>query len=183
MRQHGIHFAVVRGWQSSCHVDPAVVNSVKAAHAAGMPNVDVYLFPSYNCHLSAEAQVDGLIAALHGHKYGMIWLDIESGGGWSSSGAANLKWIQKAAARIRAKLGPKAVGIYASANSWSEVCKGEHAAELTEYPLCKLNKHHTPVQLDDGLCYELYAFATHLLIWCHFTPRVCCALYCRVRSL
>lgn len=55
--QHGVQFAVARGFTSSGHFDNACVATVANARKAGLSPVDVYFFPAYH-HLPANASVD-----------------------------------------------------------------------------------------------------------------------------
>lgn len=47
--QGSIEYAVVRAWRSSNSFDPNAVSTIKAARAAGIADVDVYLFPCVPC--------------------------------------------------------------------------------------------------------------------------------------
>jgi hypothetical protein len=68
------------------------LQNVKNARAAGIPYVDVYMFPCRG--KSAADQVHDLINNMGSADYGMVWLDVEtnpsSGCSWGSySGTSN----------------------------------------------------------------------------------------------
>jgi hypothetical protein len=45
MKSHGVEFSIVRAWHSYGAFDTNAVPSIQKARQAGIPNVDVYLFP------------------------------------------------------------------------------------------------------------------------------------------
>lgn len=49
------------------------VQTVANAWAGGVSDVDVYLFPSYQCGTSAAAQVDATIDAMGSVPFGQLW--------------------------------------------------------------------------------------------------------------
>ena len=57
--------------------DDNAIHTIFNARAAGIANVDVYMFPSPTCSKSASEQVDDMVSALKNADYGQIWLDIE----------------------------------------------------------------------------------------------------------
>jgi GH25 family lysozyme M1 (1,4-beta-N-acetylmuramidase) len=120
MASSGTSFVIVRGWQSICRVDPNVVQTVKNAWAGGMKHVDIYLFPSYSCGSSAATQVQNAINAMNGVKFGTLWFDIETGGGYGSP-SNNMAWLQQGLNKAISMIGSSRVGIYASAYEWGQV--------------------------------------------------------------
>lgn len=68
IRGQGQDFAIVRGYMESCEVDPNAVHTVANAWAAGMPHVDIYLYPSWTCGYSAATQVNQAIDNVSGNK-------------------------------------------------------------------------------------------------------------------
>ena len=50
--QGPVEFAVVRVYRSTGTVDPSGAATIKAARAAGIPNVDGYVFPCVTCAAS-----------------------------------------------------------------------------------------------------------------------------------
>ena len=117
-----MHFAIARAWRSSGTMDPNAVQNINNARAAGIPNVDVYLFP---CRAkSAADQVSQMISALGSANYGMIWLDVETnpstGCSWSSfSAASNCQYVGELVNAIKSH--GKVPGIYASRYMWTEI--------------------------------------------------------------
>ena len=57
--------------------DPNAPQTIANARSAGIPYVDVYMFPCPTCSTSAGEQVREMVDKLSGSKYGQIWLDIE----------------------------------------------------------------------------------------------------------
>jgi len=119
------NYAIIRAERPGCKVDPYAADNIKAAWKAGMKEVDIYLFPSFECGLSAHAQVKRVISQLETAKapFGRVWLDIEqSGSKWSISSEQNRRWIREAVTTLTALLGKKdRVGIYSSKYGWSPV--------------------------------------------------------------
>uniref|UniRef100_A0A6B2LIR1 Lysozyme n=1 Tax=Arcella intermedia TaxID=1963864 RepID=A0A6B2LIR1_9EUKA len=120
-------FAVVRGYQSVGRVDPNAEANVRNAKAAGIPYVDVYLFPCVHCGDPA-GQVRALHASVSG--YGMMWLDIEILS-WGSE-ANNRVFISEMIKEGKA-LGIK-LGIYTNENNWSNIV-GVNWAGAADLPL------------------------------------------------
>ena len=117
--QGPVDFAIVRVYQSSGHIDPNGASTIKASHAAGIKNVDGYIFPCYSCGDAAgqvKATVQGLNSA--GAKFGMLWYDIEKYH-WSSDKAANQGFIKEMIDEGKA-LGIHA-GIYSSRYGWEDI--------------------------------------------------------------
>jgi len=116
--QHGIRFVVPRGFQSTGRVDPNVVQNIRHAKAAGIPVVDVYLFPCAHCGNPA-GQAHELINAIRGTGHGMVWIDIETYPGWSSNHVSNRNFITAMANALKAD--GASVGIYTSAHNWESL--------------------------------------------------------------
>ena len=117
-----MHFAIARAWRSSGAMDVNAVQNIKNARAAGIPNVDVYLFPCRG--KSAADQVNQMIAGLGSANYGMIWMDIEtnpsSSCNWASfSHASNCEYLGELVNAVKAH--GKTPGIYASHYMWTEI--------------------------------------------------------------
>lgn len=92
--QGPIELAIPRLYRSSGAVDSKGVASVKAAHAAGVPHVDGYLFPCVSCG-NAAGQVTATLQALSaaGASISTLWLDIERYK-WSTNTADNQAFIK-----------------------------------------------------------------------------------------
>jgi len=54
LASNNYHFAVVRVYQSSGHVDPNAVATIADAWKGGMSYVDGYLFPCFSCGNAAK---------------------------------------------------------------------------------------------------------------------------------
>ncbi len=68
--EEGFSFVISRVWRSLCEVDVNAAQTIDNAWAAGMRQVDVYLYPARTCALKPEQQVQQAIAALDGHNFG-----------------------------------------------------------------------------------------------------------------
>jgi len=120
----GVKFAIVRGWRSTGVFDTACPGTVNNAWAAGLSNVDVYMFPCYSCG-DPKGQVSRLVSSLKSNsvRYGMIWLDVEGPGTyWSSSTSANVKFISDMIAQGNS-LGVH-LGLYTSQSQWDPITGG-----------------------------------------------------------
>src|ERR1700733_6572902 len=73
--QNGYSFAIPRGYCSNGSIDSNIRANLDNAWAGGMKNVDMYLFPCRS--KDAATQVKELVDHVAGHKYGMIWIDVE----------------------------------------------------------------------------------------------------------
>jgi len=139
LRSTGHEFAVIRGYQSTGRVDPNVISNVRNARAAGMPSVDVYIFPCVPCG-NAAGQMQALVKAIAGENYGMIWLDIEIYS-WSGSQTTNQEFIT-ALINEGATLNRK-LGIYTNLNNWRSIV-GEGWAGASHLPLWYAHYDNAP---------------------------------------
>ena len=118
-KSKGIEFVIPRAWLSGGAFDHNSIGNINNAHAAGIHEVDVYMFPCRG--KSASSQVASLVSDLGSHAYGKIWLDVEtnpsSGCSWESfSHASNCDYLSELVTAVRSH--SKAVGIYASQYMW-----------------------------------------------------------------
>jgi hypothetical protein len=63
-KNNGISFVITRAWLSYGAFDSGALTNIKNAHNAGIPYVDVYMFPCRG--QSATSQVNSLVAKLAG---------------------------------------------------------------------------------------------------------------------
>ena len=124
-RNSSASFAVVRAWRSTGTADPAAGPSIIAAHAAGVPHVDAYLFPCVSCGDPA-GQVKGVVSdlAAKGADFGMLWLDIEDYK-WPADKEQNQQFVMGLVSAAKG-LGVSA-GVYTSHHSWSDIVGAEWA--------------------------------------------------------
>ena len=119
-RKRGWEFVVVRSYQSFGAPDPHAPESLRNAHAAGIPTRDVYHFPCVS--VDAKKQVDDDHAHVKG-LFGTMWFDIETnnspGCGWHSDKKANCHFMGELAEA--AKAAGISSGIYASEYMWSSI--------------------------------------------------------------
>ncbi len=121
-KSNGISFVITRAWKSNGAFDSVSLTNIKNARSAGIPYVDVYMFPCRG--QSATSQVNSLISSLGSANYGMIWLDVEtnpsSGCGWpKNSGTANCNYVTELVNAVKSK--GKTVGIYSSYYMWEDI--------------------------------------------------------------
>ena len=136
-KSNGIGFVIPRSWKSGGSFDTEAIGNIKNAHSAGIPRVDVYMFPCRG--KSATSQVASLVSELSGHNYGHIWLDIEtnpsSGCSWEShTHATNCDYLGELVSAVRSH--SKEPGIYASQYMWEQIFGSTTACEKhTDVPL------------------------------------------------
>eukprot|EP00047_Mylnosiga_fluctuans_P014056 m.35031 g.35031 ORF g.35031 m.35031 type:complete len:233 (+) comp5289_c0_seq1:940-1638(+) len=128
LKGSGYSFAVARCYESVGQPDPNCPDSVKNAWNGGMAHVDVYLFPDPK-RGDAAAQMSSMINFLASHgihsrgappnSFGMVWLDIEGPGYWTSSQATNRAFFEGLVNQGHA-LGV-VVGVYTSESQWSPI--------------------------------------------------------------
>ena len=116
--QGALHFAIPRVWKSYGAIDAVGIASITAAHAAGISDVDGYLFPDVS--KPAAPQVAATLAGLKaaGASIGRLWLDIEPYK-WPASTATNQAFIKEL---VDATLGSGTkAGVYSNWNSWATI--------------------------------------------------------------
>jgi len=126
-RRAGLAFFMVRVWRTSNSIDPNVVANLKTLSAAGITDLDVYMFHDYR--KDPVAAVNTFMKHLTDNKViGLVrrvWLDIErdiqGAYMWSRSDlAGNLQKVKNAIAAC--KRWGKLPGIYApGAGGWAEI--------------------------------------------------------------
>jgi GH25 family lysozyme M1 (1,4-beta-N-acetylmuramidase) len=139
LKSSGYSFAIVRGYRSSGSVDPNVVTNIRNARAAGIPYVDVYLFPCVPC-ANPASQATALVNAIKGENYGTIWVDIEILS-WSSSLTSNQQFITTLVNQLKS-LG-QTVGIYTSYYNWQTIV-GVNWSGVSSLPLWYAHYDNNP---------------------------------------
>jgi len=120
LKNAGVSWLIVRAFRSTGAIDTNAVNTIKAAHSAGISNVDVYMFPCPKCGDPA-GQVQKAYDNLkeHGAKYTRFWFDIEGTQYWHSNHTQNQQFFEKMVTRGRT-LGLN-MGVYTSASQWNPI--------------------------------------------------------------
>ncbi len=67
-KNNGISFAIPRAYMSYGAFDSNAITNVRNARSAGIPYVDIYMFPCRG--KSAESQVADLVSRMAGENYG-----------------------------------------------------------------------------------------------------------------
>eukprot|EP01092_Planopodium_desertum_P001299 TRINITY_DN1189_c0_g1_i3.p1 TRINITY_DN1189_c0_g1~~TRINITY_DN1189_c0_g1_i3.p1 ORF type:complete len:214 (-),score=58.45 TRINITY_DN1189_c0_g1_i3:43-684(-) len=116
--QANLTYAIIRAFYSTGSPDPNAVPTVAAARAAGLSNVDVYMFPCYSCG-NPQSQVQSLASFLSGNSvdFDTVWLDIEGPGTyWSGSTSDNQAFFNGLLSAAQST--GWNLGIYSSASQW-----------------------------------------------------------------
>jgi hypothetical protein len=140
----GWDWIAIRGYCSFGGLDPNGKAGLENARAAGIAEVDVYLFPCRN--KAASEQVDATVDAYHG-LYDKIWFDIETnpspGCAWSGDLASNCDYMGQLISAAHAR--GATTGIYASAYMWSIIMgDGCHVGKDNGVPLWYADYDYKP---------------------------------------
>ena len=139
LSSQGVSGVVVRAWRSLGDFDKNAPATVASAHQAGIPNVDVYMFPCIKCG-NFEDQVSGLLSGLNETAFDRVWLDVEGVQYWTGDCGQNLKDFEDLMSILISSLGKERVGVYCSPTSWHNL-------------MCDV---YTPVSADVPLWYPHY---------------------------
>ena len=130
LKSNGMSFAIPRAYKSYGAFDSNSVNNIINAKSAGIPYVDVYMFPCRG--KSASTQVTELMNGLSSvsSKYGQVWIDVETnpstGCSWTqASGSSNCAYLQELVDAISSH--GKVPGIYSSYYMWESIMGGAQA--------------------------------------------------------
>jgi len=131
-----VTWAILRAWHSYGAFDSTALVNIERASAAGLALPDVYLFPCRG--KAAQEQASGLVEALGGAHYGLVWLDIEynpsHGCGWDAfDQASNCAYVAHLANNLTA-LGV-GVGVYTSRVEWANYTVGSGCTSAGSLPL------------------------------------------------
>ncbi|CAF1566998.1 unnamed protein product [Rotaria sp. Silwood1] len=118
LKDSGYKFVIVRAYRSVGVVDTNSAQTIKNARAAGLNNVDAYLFPCIRCG-DASQQVIETIDYLReeGARIDRLWLDIE--GKWNNDTDINIQFVDELIKQIII-LDVK-YGIYTSRYQWISI--------------------------------------------------------------
>jgi len=135
LKSNGYSFAVVRCWQNLVNVgrpDPNCVSSIQSAWAGGLQNVDVYLFPCFECGYP-KAQVSTMVDWLtyNNLTYTTVWLHVEGPGTyWGSNQANNSAFFDDLLEECY-EWG-LTLGVYSSAPNWNAIFGEKYTAAKTD---------------------------------------------------
>ena len=129
-------WAVVRAWHSYGAFDARAPATLAAAAAAGVTDLDVYMFPCVS--KPAKTQVGGMMQALTNSRFNAVWVDIETnpstGCAWSATDfAGNCAFVQEVVDELTAT--GTAVGIYSSHFEWGAVMGSACDGKFNHIPL------------------------------------------------
>jgi len=140
-----ISHVIVRAFRSTGSSDPAVVQTLKNAVAAGYDksNLGVYIFPRplssagviQDGGLQVRSMMNNLVNNGAGDLFTSVWMDIEGGDlYWSKSTASNVNFVQQMLTEAK-KWQPKySLGIYTSKSQWGPIV-GSTFTGGKDYPL------------------------------------------------
>jgi len=138
MHNSGYNAMFMRAYQSLGRPDPNAYQAIQNAHSAGLPYIDVYMFPCPTCGTTPATQFNALITNLKPLIYGRVWLDVEedsSGQYWSTSYGTNQNFYQ---GLINACIstGYKC-GVYSNYNNWVRIFGSStyQATNAAQYPV------------------------------------------------
>jgi len=123
INKKGYDFAIVRCYRSLNIIDENCAESVKRAWAAGMKNVDLYMFPCAKCS-DREGQVRKLFEYIRENniQFDKIWIDIEGKDKyWHSSKDENRKIFEELCSAATRAFADKFAGLYVSHHSWKQI--------------------------------------------------------------
>ncbi|CAI5442494.1 unnamed protein product [Caenorhabditis angaria] len=121
LKKAGISFVIPRLFTNLGHIDETGINNVKHARAAGIEEVDGYLFPCIGSKCpSAANQVKTVSEKLSAEKthINTLWLDIERLN-WPANHETNRKFIEELVAEAKAL--KHTVGIYSNYYNWEAI--------------------------------------------------------------
>ena len=135
-----VSFAIVRAFRSLGIIDANAAATIKAARAAGLTNVDAYLFPCVgtgkgDCPSPPAKQVELTMSNLkqHGADIGRLWLDIEPWN-WDKTDLAGNRAFIEGLLDAGKKLGVP-MGIYSSHYCFPEIVGSDWDLGSEGYPL------------------------------------------------
>ncbi|CAP26265.1 Protein CBR-LYS-6.2 [Caenorhabditis briggsae] len=129
VKNAGYSFVIPRIYHSLGTVDTTGVQNVKNARAAGLTDVDGYIFPcpKTSCPSAAnqvKAALDAVKAA--GTHVSTLWLDIERLN-WPANHATNRAFIEAMVAEAKAY--GQTVGIYTNYYNWQDIVGLDYHAQ------------------------------------------------------
>ncbi|CAF2849884.1 unnamed protein product [Rotaria sp. Silwood2] len=118
LKENGYKFVIVRAYRSVGVIDLNSAQTIKNARAAGLNNVDAYLFPCFSCG-DAPQQVIETIDYLREEEAQIdrLWFDIE--GKWDNDTDINIQFVDELIKQI-ITLDVK-FGIYTSRYQWISI--------------------------------------------------------------
>ena len=129
LKNNGFSFAIFRAYRSYGIVDPNAKANIRGAHAGGINDVDVYIFPCFKCG-NPEQQIIAMVNGLSGEKYNWIWIDVEAFE-WGGRDA-NRQFLQRMF--NEAPKHGKSVGVYTNSNGWNNIVGNDWTAG-SRFPL------------------------------------------------
>ncbi len=117
LKTRKVEFLTARAYRSYGAVDPNVLANIKNAHAAGIKQVDVYIFPCVQCG-NPRRQVNDTLAHLKGADFGVVWVDVEEYK-WNKDKAVNRAFLTEMFAEV-VRHGRK-LGVYTNWREWDLV--------------------------------------------------------------
>ena len=117
IKTHGVDFLTARAYRSFGSVDPNVITNIKNARAAGIKEVDVYIFPCVSC-ANPRKQVTDTLANLKDVEFDKLWIDVEEYQ-WNKDKAVNREFLSQMLDEASKHV--KQLGIYTNWHEWDAI--------------------------------------------------------------
>ncbi len=144
-KKSNIVYAMVPAFKNNGEVNPVAKPTLVAAKEAHLLYADIIMNPCTNCKMAPERQVDKMIGALKGLKYGNVWIKVEKADNWSSNTTYNCAYVNALVNRVK-KLG-KDPGIASEASVWEPIM-GNSCTVTADGVGCWWIKHDKEISLD-----------------------------------
>ncbi|EGG20328.1 hypothetical protein DFA_07452 [Cavenderia fasciculata] len=121
LKSNSFTYVIIRGLKYG-QPDPNGPESIENAWDGGMTKVDVYAMPCPLCvSRSGYSQVFGMIQSIKAYnaKFGLVWIDVQGPGYWSLYPDENQAFFKSMV--MGANAAGYAVGVYTSAEQWSQI--------------------------------------------------------------
>jgi len=130
---NGYRFAIIQAWAGGYQINPNIGSCVDAAWKAGFAHVDVHAFMCNQCsgNNPPNSGIQTIKDTLSGHKFGMLWFDVEQCSGCWADAGTNCDFVAKCA-DVASNIGFN-VGIYSSIGEWGDTVGG--CDKVSSYPL------------------------------------------------
>lgn len=136
--QHAVSFVIIRSYTELGSPDSAVVDTAKAAHAAGL-DVSVYHFPDTSQSASSQISADINYLRDHGVSFSSVWVDVEHSD-WGSDTSANANFVKECLDAIKSH--GVGAGVYTSESQWGPIAGNSDIA--SGYPLWWATYNYEP---------------------------------------
>eukprot|EP01094_Clydonella_sp_ATCC50884_P005210 TRINITY_DN14179_c0_g1_i1.p2 TRINITY_DN14179_c0_g1~~TRINITY_DN14179_c0_g1_i1.p2 ORF type:complete len:233 (-),score=78.97 TRINITY_DN14179_c0_g1_i1:104-775(-) len=148
LKSNGYEFGIIQATAGTGGFNPYLGAVMKNAHAAGISNVDVYVFPDTKQDPSSSmTTLYNQMKSAGALSKNMIWFDIEGSQYWSSSCSSNQQWLHTAINTMNSLYNGCGVSggcsaIYSSSSQWSPIMCGD--TSFSKYQLWYAHYDNNP---------------------------------------